>query len=151
MRHLTKPSASQRKGKSGMGSVIDAEEILKRHTEAYAKCEVKYNMTGPAILLAIQEYADLQQSANLAKIKELEETVKDRESHATFLQEKRNELQTECDNRLANIKELEAEIESLRIIANDVATFSSNNVTTIDLKRKAQFYFKQYPLKPQEK
>lgn len=69
-----------------------------------------FTITGNQRRDGIMELYDIQQSTNLAKIKELEETVKDRESHATFLQEKRNELQTECDNRLEKIKDLEAQL-----------------------------------------
>lgn len=33
------------------------EEILKRNTEAIAKCSVKYNVTHQGILNAMEEYA----------------------------------------------------------------------------------------------
>ncbi len=76
-----------------------------------------FTITGNQRRDGIMELYDLQQSTNLAKIKELEETVKDRESHATFLQEKRNELQTECDNRLEKIRELE---ETVVVLGNEI-------------------------------
>lgn len=34
------------------------EEILKKHTELAAGCSVKYNITGPGILDAMEEYAN---------------------------------------------------------------------------------------------
>ena len=56
-------------------TALMAEEILKKHSENSAKCEVIYNKTHEAIIDAMQEFASLQTKEKDKEIEELKTSI----------------------------------------------------------------------------
>ena len=98
-------------------TALTAEEILKKHSENSAKCEVIYNKTHDAIIDAMQEFASLKTKEKDKEIERLDKGWSDKNDECFKQVES---LQSTIESQQKEIEELKRENEiNLKIIIQD--------------------------------
>ena len=91
-------------------TALTAEEILKKHSENSAKCEVIYNKTHDAIIDAMQEFASLKTKEKDKEIERLDKGWSDKNDECFKQVES---LQSTIESQQKEIEELKTSIEGV--------------------------------------